>query len=168
MDLGFLGPKFTWERGNPVSGIIRERLDLVLCSIGWRSLFPVAGVRVLPRYSSNHSLLLLSTDLWKESSRRGMGLVQARKFEAMWLDLVEGKRIITESWERGATLQVQERLSDTMHSLSEWHKSEFDDLPKKIKEAEKRLERIQKSHVSHGSIAECKELQMQIEKWQRD
>lgn len=108
VDLGYLGPRFTWKRGNTVRGVVRERLDRFLCTTAWSSIYPVTGVRVLPRYSSDHSPILLSTILWEHLGRQREGLTQNRRFEAMWLDHQEGNRIIVESWNKGDGLQVQE------------------------------------------------------------
>lgn len=79
-------------------------------------------MRVLPRHSSDHSPLLLSTDFLKENRRHDKKLFQSRKFKVMWLDHEEDNKIIVDSWGRGAGLNFQERLSETMHAFGEWHK----------------------------------------------
>ena len=47
IDLGFLGPSFTWSNRREGLANIKERLDQCLCDQEWQSLFPKAGVRHL-------------------------------------------------------------------------------------------------------------------------
>lgn len=53
-DMGFIGPKFTWQRG-----ITLERLDRALCNLKWSERFPNARVRHLHRLKSDHRPLLI-------------------------------------------------------------------------------------------------------------
>lgn len=101
VDLGFSGPKFTWERSTQNGGTVRERLDRGLCTIDWRTMFPTAGGRVLPRHSSGHSPLLISTTLGSKFGGSRPLMAQTRKFKAMWLDHEEGRKIILDCWEKG-------------------------------------------------------------------
>lgn len=58
-DLGFIGNKFTWRRGqNEQSGIF-EKFDRAYCSSTRMDLFPNACVWHLPFLSSDHCLILL-------------------------------------------------------------------------------------------------------------
>ena len=43
IDLGFIGPSFTWSNRREGLASIRERLDQCLCDQGWQTLFPKAG-----------------------------------------------------------------------------------------------------------------------------
>ncbi|XP_048497933.1 uncharacterized protein LOC125496499 [Beta vulgaris subsp. vulgaris] len=80
-DLGYKGSRFTWQRGNSPSTLIRERLDCMLADDDWCDLFLSWEVVHLPRYSSDHAPLLLKTRI-NDNFRRGNQLF---KFEAMWL-----------------------------------------------------------------------------------
>ena len=59
-DLGFFGPKFTWCNLKEENELVRERLDRVTASPGWRDLFPYAWVDVLAACSSDHALITIS------------------------------------------------------------------------------------------------------------
>lgn len=118
-------------------------------------------LRAIPLYSSlrpSGPNLEDLVRLWpKPENLRRCGLTTRRGEKLFW---IVGKR--------GVGLNVQERLGEAMHALSVWHDSTFCDLPKKIKEAEKELVKIQSRSVSHHSATEGRKLQEQIEKWQRD
>ncbi|KAA3488941.1 (+)-neomenthol dehydrogenase-like [Gossypium australe] len=57
VDLGYIGPSFTWQRGNTV-----ERLDRVLANDAWVSDYPHSLVYHLPRIKSDHMPILLKTN----------------------------------------------------------------------------------------------------------
>lgn len=63
MDLGFIGPKFTWK-GPKLNNYDRvfERLNRGLCNMNWRLYFSKAVVRVLPRihFSDHNPILAIS------------------------------------------------------------------------------------------------------------
>ncbi|KAL5565698.1 hypothetical protein UlMin_028862 [Ulmus minor] len=57
-DLGFRGPKFTWNRGNGAY-LVQERLDRMLGNCGWLDLFPNSLVHQLNLRGSDHRPLLV-------------------------------------------------------------------------------------------------------------
>lgn len=59
MDIGFLSPWFTWERGNSMRTNIRERLDRGVANNLWMNLFPEMDLCHLPTLASDHCPLLL-------------------------------------------------------------------------------------------------------------
>lgn len=59
MDLGFIGPQFTWDNMRMGQANIKERLDRALYNQEWLSLFPDTGVWHLLRTRSDHVSLLL-------------------------------------------------------------------------------------------------------------
>jgi endonuclease/exonuclease/phosphatase family metal-dependent hydrolase len=59
-DLGFSGTKYTWDNGRSRTENTLERLDRAVANPGWCNLYDVVDVLVLPRYSSDHSPLLVS------------------------------------------------------------------------------------------------------------
>ncbi|KAJ8440990.1 hypothetical protein Cgig2_020019 [Carnegiea gigantea] len=61
IDLGFSGPKFTWNRGKTMETRKSARLDRGLCNTLWRVRFPKAVVRHLPALNSDHNPLLINT-----------------------------------------------------------------------------------------------------------
>ena len=59
MDLGYVGPKFTWTRHFENGRSIWERLDRGLANNGWFLKFPRSRVHHLQCDSSNHCPLLI-------------------------------------------------------------------------------------------------------------
>lgn len=59
IDLGFMGPRFTWERRVNGRRTMAKRLDRALGDMPWRMLFAEAYVEHLARVYSDHSPLLL-------------------------------------------------------------------------------------------------------------
>lgn len=60
IDLGYSGPRFTWQHSVNASSRKASRLDRALCDVEWRRRFHSANIRHLPHAYSNHCPLLLS------------------------------------------------------------------------------------------------------------
>jgi hypothetical protein len=58
-DLGFTGPRFTWNNRHTDNSFIQERLDRALGSWEWCLLFPGAAVAVLEAICSDHNPILV-------------------------------------------------------------------------------------------------------------
>lgn len=54
IDLGFVGPRFTWSNLRQQFGLIQERIDRAVANPSWRQRFPNAEVTRLPRMHSDH------------------------------------------------------------------------------------------------------------------
>ena len=59
LDMGFVGPRFTWvcKKNN---SFIYERLDRAFCDPLWRNLFPEASIQHLARTRSDHCPLIVN------------------------------------------------------------------------------------------------------------
>ncbi|KAL5545920.1 hypothetical protein UlMin_005607 [Ulmus minor] len=88
-DLGFRGPKFTWNRGKEAN-LVQERLDRMLGNSGWLDLFPNSLVHHLSLWGSDHRPLLVEL-LWAdEISNFGKIWKRGRfHFEEAWADEVD-------------------------------------------------------------------------------
>lgn len=62
LDLGAVGPKFTWRNCRIGKALIQQHLDKAYCNILWRGLFLEAFVRNLPRTKSDHHPILIVLD----------------------------------------------------------------------------------------------------------
>ena len=58
-DLGFFSNRFTWSQG-----VVKERLERVVGNTAWMMLFLDALVCILPPFSSDHCLTLISYNLY--------------------------------------------------------------------------------------------------------
>lgn len=59
MDLGYIGPAYTWS--NCATQDIYDRLDGAIASSSWRLLFQDVVVHHLPRILSDHAPILMNT-----------------------------------------------------------------------------------------------------------
>lgn len=59
IDMGFSGPRFTWNHGASAEMRGLARLDRELCNADWRRIFPKATVKHLAYSYSNHCPLLI-------------------------------------------------------------------------------------------------------------
>lgn len=62
MDVGFVGPTFTWGRRNSVRTNIRERLDKVVANEWWLTKFLDMEVRHISSSVLDHLSILLTLD----------------------------------------------------------------------------------------------------------
>lgn len=142
-DLGFVGNRFTWCNGRQGRGLIQERLDRGISNGDWRSLFPRALVRHLPRVAFDHSPILLDT-----LGESGLG-PRPFRFEAFWANDCRSNRVVEEAWpfERGGSpaYALCQRLKATKDALRKWNKEVFDNIQSKIHHLQEELNFIQGS-----------------------
>ena len=89
IDLGFVGPQFTWRRGN-----LSQRLDRGLCNSAWRLKFPEASVSHLVRYHSDHRPLVLQF-----CSIDSIPHDKPFKFLQVWLTHEDFSKFVEDNWE---------------------------------------------------------------------
>jgi hypothetical protein len=139
IDLGAIGPKFTW-RGPVFHGGQRifERLDRALCNDHWRLKFPDGVVKVLTRldYSDHHPILI--------SPLHVPHLVAERQFhfESAWLLEDKYDNMLQQSWiKEGPILQ---NLNNVLRDIKEWKFQTFEQVMHKKKELIGRINGIQR------------------------
>ncbi|CAJ2632310.1 uncharacterized protein LOC123889201 [Trifolium pratense] len=115
MDMGAMGPKFTW-RGPIYHGgqRIYERLDRALCNEKWRTNFPDGSVKVLTRvaFSDHHPLLISPLDDTYIRAPRQF------RFESAWLLDNTYQAMLAESWRR--ELSVPHNLDNVQRGITNW------------------------------------------------
>lgn len=89
LDLGFVGPPFTWTNGRSGGHIIRSRIDRAHANFNWVSHFPDTTVLHLPKSRFDHCPLLLKTH---HSIFNGL---KPFRFETMWLNHPDFKNFVT-------------------------------------------------------------------------
>ncbi|XP_050264114.1 uncharacterized protein LOC126708367 [Quercus robur] len=80
IDIGFLGPRFTWTNKREVQALIQERIDSVFVNPNWCLLYPEARVVHLTRCHSDHCPILLELQ-----SRINRGRKSPFRFQTCWL-----------------------------------------------------------------------------------
>ncbi|KAL5555260.1 hypothetical protein UlMin_037496 [Ulmus minor] len=106
-NLGFRGPKFTWNRGKNAC-LVQERLDRMLGNGGWLDLFPNSLVHHLNLRGSDHCPLLVEL-LWVDESS-SIGKIWKRghfHFEEAWVDEVECNNLNKNHWHSSAAASAR-------------------------------------------------------------
>lgn len=93
IDLGFIGPRFTWTNKSPISNLILEKIDICFANPDWRIMYPEATITHLPWTYSDHCPVLV--DLFKpplDASNRPF------HFQTMWLLHPEFLTVVQSAW----------------------------------------------------------------------
>lgn len=133
IDLGFIGPPFTWSHGKTVETRRAARLDRGLCDDGWRHLFPNACVKHLPHVWSDHCPILLHLG---GTPSTGLG-ERPFKFQAAWLLHNNFDEWMRENWM--TKVDLPEALKDFSCKLRAWNRDTFENIFKRKKREEIRL-----------------------------
>jgi exonuclease III len=87
-DLGYKGPKYTWNNGREGGAFTKERLDRATANTEWRLMYPDMEVMVLAKRSSDHHPILVCLNekrmlVWREKKKiqNGGKLVCARRLQ---------------------------------------------------------------------------------------
>ncbi|KAL5831677.1 hypothetical protein ACOSQ4_017031 [Xanthoceras sorbifolium] len=157
VDMGFLGPKFTWMNKRGVGEEIWVRLDRALCTIDWRITFAEGLIKHLPRINSDHCPLFLKL----HSSQIPRGTFKPFRFEAMWLKDKRFKEFIRGNWDLEG--DVNDKISRLTTALQVWNKEVFGCIFHRKRHIMARLQGIQcslsKGYKHHLVILEGELLQ---------
>ncbi|KAL7236108.1 hypothetical protein ACSBR1_019391 [Camellia fascicularis] len=94
LDLGSVGPRFTWTNNKQGMASTIERLDRAMSNEQWRALFPEGIVRTLPRTYSDHSPLVVYTQCMHPSNPQNRPF----RFETAWLCHPNFIDVVQKSW----------------------------------------------------------------------
>jgi hypothetical protein len=157
-DLGYIGDKFTWHRGK-----IRERLDRVLVNDAWKNKFTGASLENLPYSRSDHRPLLLLLEEQESHDTYGPRVL---RFEARWLKEGRFKEVVEGAWESALHvhgLDLAGRLARVHDQLHRWDRTVLKSTSKRIKTAQRDLEKVARGALTDENIARQKKLATEIE-----
>ncbi|KAL5572448.1 hypothetical protein UlMin_022045 [Ulmus minor] len=152
-DLGFRGPKFTWNRRNG-DRLVQERLDRMLGNSGWLDLFPNSLVHHLNLRGSYHRPLLVELLRADERSIVGKNWKRGQfHFEEAWADEEECSNIIKNHCSYSPMTNLdgvanKPRLCAT--DLEGWNMESFSRLKMQVRKAKADFDRIDKNLSSHN------------------
>ncbi|KAA3464883.1 reverse transcriptase [Gossypium australe] len=131
-DLGFSGPKFTWQRGGT-----SVRLDRALANDAWMEAFPQCLMSNLPRIKSDRPILL--------STRTDMDLATGRPFRflAGWTKHNNFSTFVKDKWIYGGNMA--ESLNRFTVHAKEWNKKVYGFLGSRKRQLMRSLNNIQKT-----------------------
>ena len=163
IDLGFIGPSFTWSNRREGLANIKERLDQCLCDQEWQNLFPKAGVRHLCNSNSDHNPIMLDTHLDSGKWPRPF------RFEAMWTKEEGSKQVVEGAWqtwvEGSHGFKLVKKLSVTCRDLLRWNKEKFGNTKEKIRDLQNKISLIQQAVPSRENLNTEASLNLELDDW---
>ncbi|XP_030940291.1 uncharacterized protein LOC115965260 [Quercus lobata] len=144
VDMGFVGPRFTWTNRRHICDLIQERIDRFFANPSWYALHSDARVTHLTSCVFDHCPVLLETN-----PSNSMFLPRPFKFQSFWLSNVSFSGVVKEAW--GRTRPLQESIENFSRRASVWNKDHFGNIFGKKKRVMARLNGIQKAIVVHPS-----------------
>ncbi|OMO73242.1 reverse transcriptase [Corchorus capsularis] len=139
VDLGFVGPQFTWTSVRNCGIYIMERLDRVWANTEWRTKFPETVVHHLPRFYSDHNPLLL--DL---SPRAAPISDKPFRFQTCWLSHPDFKSLVESIW-NNFDQPLSALISTFKDEVCSWNKDVFGNVFKRKRILRARLTGIERS-----------------------
>lgn len=122
INLGYSGPRFTWQHG--VNALTRKvaRLDIALCDVEWQRHFHSANIKHLPHAYSDHCPLSLSLDAG-DGDRLGD---RPFRFLAPWLRHEEFDSWMKREWNWQGDLGSS--LKELEAKLKAWNRDTFGNI----------------------------------------
>ncbi|KAL0454690.1 UNVERIFIED_CONTAM: hypothetical protein Slati_0808200 [Sesamum latifolium] len=169
-DLGCRGSLYTWCNSREALRTVRERLDHALSNEAWSSMFPFADVSHIHEACTDHSALLQTTD--KDLTRSNNSKQHRFRFEVAWLRSEDCKGVIQRAWastesvdptDSGSTDSLLHKLSSCHLHLTNWDKSGFGNISKRIKEVEGILKGAACKEITSSSKSRTERLKAELE-----
>lgn len=149
IDLGFSGPKFTWNNRQCGDNNVKVRLDRATANGQFMELFNDYHVENIITYSSDHYAVLTSIGYGARCNER-KPISHNFRYEAMWARAPDYTEVVQKSWVQGfdGPINIQSvwaNLSRMAGSLQQWSSKTFGSVRKEIKKLEKRLATLRSS-----------------------
>ncbi|XP_019172990.1 PREDICTED: uncharacterized protein LOC109168419 [Ipomoea nil] len=159
IDMGFVGPRFTWTRGRESTTFTGARLDQALCNLDWITQHPGTKVSHITRVCSDHSPLLIELGR-KMETPKGPGFL----FQAAWT-IHEGFRQVTEDcWD--CDKPIMENIHSMQAGYEEWNTVVFGNIEKRKRKLMSRIDVIQRAmgcQPTNGLIKLERKLRSELE-----
>lgn len=131
VDAGYQGCPFTWQNSG-----LSQRLDRLIVNMHWRIRFEEAEVYHLPRFKSDHRVVLLKLKRVTMQNRRRRPF----RFMAAWLTHSDFGQFLKSIWR--PNLSWNEQIFSIQNRLRKWNNQVFGDVFKRKRRLIRRLDRI--------------------------
>nr|GMC60208.1 uncharacterized protein LOC109157277 [Ipomoea batatas] len=145
VDFPFTGHQFTWERGRGTTTMVEEKLDRILVTDTWLTLFDRASTSSLTCPYSDHMPLFLSPAMVAAPPRR-----KRFCFDNMWLREDIFKEIVEQSWYRTAGLDILDRVAACSNDIWRWDRNYNKEFQKRIDRCKSNLDRLRNRRDNKG------------------
>ncbi|CAA7048083.1 unnamed protein product [Microthlaspi erraticum] len=136
IDMGYMGPQYTWKRGRTERFFIAKRLDRVFCNAHARLRWQEAVVKHLPFLSSDHTPLYVQL----EPGVRGDPKRRPFRFEAAWLKHPGFGDLVKSKWDGEVDTP---RALEKRAVLRRWNRDVFGDIQKRKERLSLEIEAVQ-------------------------
>ncbi|XP_062010480.1 uncharacterized protein LOC133726849 [Rosa rugosa] len=158
IDMGFVGPRFTWS-----NRFTKERLDRACQNVQWRELYPFSRCITLPLSRFDHCPLLI--EMYPEPAI----LIRTPKlfrFEEMWLQHTDCMKVVQQGWMLPTIgepmMQVGRKIKQTGQLLLRWHSGVFQQRQTEMKLIQGKLDDLMKQSFEPGYFEVQKALQFRL------
>ncbi|MCH79947.1 hypothetical protein A2U01_0000709 [Trifolium medium] len=136
-DLPLQGHPFTWSKSLRSNRVVEEKLDRAQVTNDWLSMFLHCFLRNLVSGDSDHSPILLNTELHVYELKKRLF-----RFENSWLVEPELEGIVTDGWMRGVDEMLTSRLTLCTEELNQWGRKLRRRYKDQIENCKKRIEEL--------------------------
>ena len=161
MDLGFIGPNFTWANHYNDGHSIWERLDRGLASNLWFLRFLGTQVHHLPCLSSDHCPLFINPSRIEIPSYK-----KPFRFEEMWLSDSGCGEVVETAWRSCVSLdpnkEILGKIEKCGKDLTWWNYNVFGNVRRELKKKRDMLVEEEAVALRTGSHVRIRELQREI------
>lgn len=138
INLGFVGPKYTWTNKRHIVDLILERIYKCFANPGWCIMYPKATVTHLPRTFSDHHPVLM--ELNKPSPKASN---RPFRFQTMWLLHPKFPRVVQDAW--AENFDLREATKNFTKRVRKWNMDVFGNVFAKKRRVLARINGVQKS-----------------------
>ena len=161
MDLGYVGPRFTWAKHYVDGHSIRIRLDQCMATNSWFQKFLGTRVHHLSCMSADHSPLLINLSGLPELRRK-----RCFRFEEMWLSDPSCGETVEEVWnstrELNPSLAILEKVAKCEKELSWWSKHKLGHVRRELEIKKGQLALAESMAMVSGDNTRIRSLRMEI------
>jgi hypothetical protein len=175
-DLGYKGPKYTWNNGREGTEFTKERLDRVVANGSWGEMHHGLEVTIGVTLCSDHLPIIVTLSDRSSMPKRPRNF----RFEASWELHAKCRDIIANSWEgtqshaADSWVLLSSKMENCRNSLMGWQREEVEKPRRQFNEQKKRLAALYDAEIEPdaGNVVELqKDLKILMEqedlKWRQ-
>ena len=162
LDLGFVGPQFTWSKHYAVGHLVWERLDRGLANYEWLRRFAGAKVHHLHSNSSDHCpLWIVPSDLIVDRKNKPF------RFEEIWLPDKGCTDTVEVFWLSNGFEQSEDRVIKKIekygYELTRWSREKFGSVRKELERNRRLLTEAEKEAMTSGLNYRIRDIKKEID-----
>jgi hypothetical protein len=154
VDLGFIGPKFTWSNKQDGDRNVRVRLDRAVVNAAFSQLFDDCRVENVITTTSDHYALAVSfANFCEEQVNRPIAV--GFRYEAAWQQAPDYKMVTKRAWADNSDGPPSLRstwatLNGVAVSLGQWSRDSFGKVRRQIQKLERHLKYLRLAPWGHS------------------